>query len=79
MMAPRERWGEIERGVPVPVVVTGRPLSAAGIKARQMKPGESILCETPQQANRLKDALYHLGARCARRETHEGIRVWRLT
>lgn len=78
-MSARERWAPIEDGVAVPVAVTGRPLSDAGIKARQMKPGQSILCETVQQASRLKDALYHLGARCARRETHEGIRVWRLT
>ena len=69
----------IQSGYPVPPFQNGRPLSVAGIKARQMKPGDSILCPTPQDARRLGYAINYLGARYALRPTHEGIRVWRLT
>ena len=68
----------IEKGLPIP---SRRCRSISGATAEKMQIGDSVLCETERDAQRLRDALRYRGrGYClAKEQTGDrlGYRVWR--
>ena len=72
--------GEIEEGVPPPQDIAHRPLTLAGVRAREMKIGSSIVCDDLQEKNKLRAAMHYLGYKyIAAPEGVIGYRVWRIS
>ncbi len=71
---------KIDDGIPLPGKRYG-PRSVSGHRAHMMKIKGSVFCKTEVEAQRLRDALRHLGAKTMRRKRVEdgiqGVRVWR--
>ena len=65
---------QIEKNVPVP------PAGRSKIeRINDMEIGDSVLCETYEQAMSLRDALRYRGLKYTTRKIeNEGWRVWRL-
>jgi uncharacterized protein (DUF2249 family) len=68
---------EIEKGIPIP---PRRQYGnwAASRKAGDMKPGDSMLCESERDANNLRSFMRHRGWKYCQRKVEGGWRVWRL-
>lgn len=64
----------IEKGVPLPPILK----SENSRVANKMTKGDSVLCETEDQADNLRHALRRLGRKASQRKTREGWRVWRV-
>lgn len=77
-MGKREIY--VERGIPCPGTQGGRTM--AGVRAREMKIGESIFCELRADYETVRRTLYDLGGRPQTRRLLEdekwGWRIWRV-
>lgn len=65
---------KIEKGVPLP---TYRPRTTAGLTAKQMMPGDSVLCDDENTARNLRYAIYTAKGKASVRKVENGWRVWR--
>jgi hypothetical protein len=65
----------IDKGIPIPRL--GRPRTTAGEEGRQMKPGDSRLCDSESEASTVKSAIRLSGGKAAIRKVEGGWRVWR--
>ena len=64
---------QIEKNIPVP------PARRSKIEiVSDMNIGDSVLCETYEQAMSLRDALRYRGLKYTTRKMDDGWRVWRL-
>lgn len=68
---------EIESGIHRPAACPAR--TELGRKVRTMEVGQSILCTTPEDAQRIRDALRSARMKASQRKLAEGgYRVWRI-
>lgn len=79
---------EIEKDVPIPPTQRGecemqgnrggRPTTELTRLVRQMKSGDSLLCDSPGHLSMARKTIYTLGGRAVSRKVSGGWRVWRI-
>jgi NADH/NAD ratio-sensing transcriptional regulator Rex len=66
----------IESGIPIPSISVAK--SELGRKVRAMEVGQSVLCDSEEESQRVRDAMRSAGFKCSRRKVDGGFRVWRV-
>lgn len=66
---------KVEDGIPIPPKRGQRGERGRIVGAMQI--GQSVLCESEPEAQRVRDACRHCGFKCAQRKVSGGWRVWR--
>lgn len=72
---------QIEEDVPIPTIRReGRPRTEASKAAKQLKPGQSVLCDTLREYENVRAYIRRAGGRSCTRKMPDGSgwRVWRV-
>ena len=67
---------KIEKNVPIPKATGGRP--SRWLEIDEMEIGDSILCETEDDADRVRYAMRYRKYKGTRRKMRDGWRIWRI-